>query len=166
MTQCVKRLRNQIKKEYQMAKKQRKKTTYSKFNKVNFLLQNVEDNLNKVVSQARKQSMNIIHNLNASELSHKAMRKGSQIKREIKRLSLDVSDNMVDVVKGNISNTFHKIQESEIVELAKVKMKGSKNQLLNSFEIPSQSDLKRLNLKLANLERKLNAIQKNNNVQL
>jgi hypothetical protein len=164
------------------------KTVNEGFNLLNHFIQNVEGELDRALKTARQQSRRsantlkkrvdgLMENMGVNDLRKKAAETSTGLRKEIERFSTGVLkqirtvehkiedgmiDDIVDKLKDNVSSTVTKLQDMEVVEFARHKMMDTREQVLSALQIPSNSDLEQLTRKLSVLEKKLNALRKNN----
>jgi len=67
---------------------------------------------------------------------------------------------MMEAIRENVNLAVDRVQDLEILELAKEKVSDTKNQVLSVFNVPSQGDVDNLTKKLAALEKKVKTINK------
>jgi hypothetical protein len=106
----------------------------------------------KTAKNFRKTVDGIIANAGVTEIRRKAVDVLSQIRVE-NVIEDGAIENVVGMIRDNVSSTVTKLQDLEVVEYAKVKM-------MSALQIPSHADVEQLTRKLAALEKKLNTIKR------
>lgn len=113
----------------------------------------------KTAKNFRKTVDGIIANAGVTEIRRKAVDVLSQIRVE-NVIEDGAIENVVGMIRDNVSSTVNKLQDLEVVEYAKVKMKDTREQVMSALQIPSHADVEQLTRKLAALEKKLNTIKR------
>lgn len=126
------------------------------FHKINTFWQSFEGEVDKALKTARKQGKksaltirkrvdSLIDQVGANDIGRKAIQKSEELGKE---------------VLNNLSSTLTRLQDSEVVEYARIKANGTRNQVLSALNIPSNDEVAKLTRKLSALEKKLSTIQK------
>lgn len=138
----------------------------------------IEKAVGKIVKSGEKSSHairknidEVLERISASPLYSKATEKTGELTKEIRRLTddvvsklkkidLTVGQNVVKDVRTNVDQIVAKLQESNLVELAKDKAVESRRRVLHVLRIPSREEVTELNRKVVSLEKKVSALSK------
>lgn len=138
----------------------------------------IEKAVGKIVKSGEKSSQVIRKNfdevferISTSPLYSKATEKTGELSKELRRLTddvvnkvkkidLTVGQNVLKDVRTNLDQIVAKLQESNIVELAKDKAVESRRRFLHVLRIPSREEVTELNRKVSSLEKKVSALSK------
>jgi len=113
----------------------------------------------------------LFETIGASEFKDKAVEKTEELTQELKNLVGNIKDMdinlvenpVVDAIKDNVSSALSRVQDLEVVEMAKEKVVDTKNQFFSLLNIPSQVDVDNLSRKIVALEKKVKSISKHRN---
>lgn len=172
-----------------MARKKikKKKTTTKKFlktriAKIDKILGRFETQVEKAVSKFKKRGEKsskvlkknfdeIIDRISSNEIFSKATAKKDELQQEIvnlaedvvskiKKFDLRVANPLLREIRANLDQVVEKLQNVELVEVAKDTVKTTRDQVLNVLNIPSQKDVSSLNRKVTSLEKKIKVLSR------
>lgn len=111
----------------------------------------------------------IIDRISASDLYSKASEKTEALTKELRRVTDDIvnklkkldfgaANSFIKEAKDNLEKVYNKIQDIEIVELAKDKAISTRDNVLHALKIPTQDEIGELTKKVSSLEKKLKTL--------
>lgn len=148
--------------------------------KINKVIGKFETEVEKAVSKfmkrgekssqiLRKNFDEIIDKISSSDIYSRANEKGEELVREFKKLADEVVEKVKDFdvrvaqpllkeIRNSLDDFIQKLQNAEVVEIAKDKVVNTRNHLLSVLSIPTQHDVDELSQKVVRLEKKIKSI--------
>lgn len=151
------------------------KSRLAKVNKViNRLEGEVEKAVGKFVRRGEKSSKVIKKNLDeildrisTSDLYSRATEKKEELRsladdviNKLKGFDIKKANTLLKDIRGSINEIVEKVQESNLIELAKGKAVNTRKQVLSALNIPSQDDVDKISRKVVSLEKKIKTLSR------
>lgn len=151
------------------------KSRLAKVNKViNKLEGEVEKAVGKFVRRGEKSSKvikknfdEILDRISTSDLYSRATEKTEELRsladdviNKLKGFDIKKANSLLKDIRGNIDDIVERIQETDLVELAKDKAVSTRKQVLNVLSIPSQDDVNKISRKVVGLEKKIKTLSR------